>query len=156
MPDSPFKRGFLIDFSEFQKGQRLPGLRQVALDNGIQFGSLFSERLITEVLRSVGVKASRCNYARLNLNGKFLGVYVNVERIEKTFLQRNFASDRGALFKVDEGGPGASLSISKRSVAARRSFNCTVAPRSKPTQSCSNSSGRSTSPLSARRACEVA
>src|SRR6266487_2291152 len=26
MPDSPFKRGFLIDFSEFQKGQRLLGL----------------------------------------------------------------------------------------------------------------------------------
>jgi len=109
MPDSPFKRGYLIDFAEFKKGQRLPGLRQVALDNGIQFGSLFSERLITDVLRGVGVKASRCNYARLYLNGKFLGVYVNVERINKNFLQRQFGNDEGALFKVDEGGPGAGL-----------------------------------------------
>src|SRR5688572_23726540 len=32
MPDSPFKRGYLIDFAEFQKGQRWLGLRQVALD----------------------------------------------------------------------------------------------------------------------------
>ena len=45
MPDSPFKRGFLIDFPEFQKQQRFLGLRQIALDNGIQFGSVFSERL---------------------------------------------------------------------------------------------------------------
>jgi len=109
MPDSPFKRGFLVDFSEYQKGQRFLGLRQVALDNGIQFGSLFSERLITDALRGLGVKASRCNYARLYLNGKSQGVYVNVERIDRTFLQRQFGTDRGSLFKVDEGGPGANL-----------------------------------------------
>ena len=51
-------------------------MRHVALDNGIQFGGLFSERLITDALRGVGVKASRCNYARVYLNGKPAGVYV--------------------------------------------------------------------------------
>jgi hypothetical protein len=108
-PDSPHKRSFLITFSEFEKGQRFLGLRHVALDNGIQFGSLFSERLITDVLRGLGVKASRCNYARVYLNGKPVGVYVNVERIDRSFLERHFDSAQGALFKVDEGGPGADL-----------------------------------------------
>lgn len=108
-PNSPQKRGFLIAFSEFNKGQRFLGLRHVALDNGIQFGSLFSERLITDALRGLGVKASRCNYAVLYLNGKHQGVYVNVERIDKTFLQQHFGTDQGLLFKVDEGGPGADL-----------------------------------------------
>lgn len=123
IPDSPFKRGYLIDFAEFQKGQRLLGLRQVALDNGIQFGSVFSERLITDVLRGVGVKASRCNYARFYLNGKFQGVYVNVERINKNFLLRHFGNDQGALFKVDEGGPGAGLEYLGNDPAQyRRSF----------------------------------
>lgn len=123
MPDSPFKRGFLIDFSEFQKQQRFLGLRQVALDNGIQFGSVFSERLITDVLRGVGVKASRCNYARLYLNGKYRGVYVNVERIDKVFLRQNFGTDRGALFKVDESGPGAGLEyLGNDPVLYRKSF----------------------------------
>ena len=107
--DSPHKRGFLLAFSEFEKGQRFLGLRHVALDNGIEFGSVFSERLITDVLRSVGVKASRCNYARVYLNGKNIGVYVNAERIDKTFLQQHFGTERGALFKVDEGGPGGDL-----------------------------------------------
>ncbi len=106
-PDPSHKRGFLIAFSEFKTGQRFLGLRHVALDNGIQFGSLFSERLITDALRDLGVKASRCNYARVHLNEKYIGVYVNVERIDKSFIERHFGADKGTLFKVDEGGPGA-------------------------------------------------
>jgi hypothetical protein len=106
-PAASHKRAFQVAFSEYQKSQRFLGLRHVDLDNGIQFGSLFSERLITDVLRGVGVKASRCNYARVYLNEKYIGVYVNVERIDKAFLERNFGTDRGFLFKVNEGGPGA-------------------------------------------------
>ncbi len=109
MPNAQHKRGFLIRFAEYRKGQRFLGLRHVALDNGIQFGSLFSERLITDVLRGVGVKTSRCNYAQVSLNGRNAGVYVNVERIDQSFLERHFGDSRGALFKVDEGGPGADL-----------------------------------------------
>ena len=108
-PDSPHKRSFLMAFSEFKAGQRFLGLRHVALDNGIQFGSLFSERLITDALRGLAVKASRCNYARVYLNGKYAGVYVNVERLDKAFLQRNFGTEQGVLLKVNEGGPGADL-----------------------------------------------
>jgi spore coat protein CotH len=109
MPQSPFRRSFLVEFNEFKDGQRFLGLRNVALDNGIQFGSLFSERLVTDILRGVGVKVSRCNYARVHLNGTNVGVYVNVERVDKSFLARYFGSDKGPLFKVDEGGPGADL-----------------------------------------------
>jgi CotH kinase protein len=108
-PNAAHKRGYLVSFSEYKKGQRFLGLKHVALDNGVQFGSLFSERLITDALRGVGVRASRCNYAQLYLNGKCLGVYVNVERIDKSFLERNFGTARGVLLKVDEGGPGADL-----------------------------------------------
>lgn len=106
-PDSPYKRSFLIAFAEYEPGQRFLGLRHVALDNGIQFGSVFSERLITDALRGVGVKASRCNYARVFLNGDYAGIYVNVERIDRAFLQRHFGTERGVLFKVNEAGPGA-------------------------------------------------
>ena len=106
-PESPYKRSFLIAFSEYEPGQRFMGLRHVALDNGIQFGSLFSERLITDVLRGLDVKASRCNFARVFLNQTNAGIYVNVERIDKSFLQRHFKADKGPLFKVDEAGPGA-------------------------------------------------
>lgn len=123
MPDARHKRSFLVAFNEYRKGLRFLGLRHVALDNGIQFGSLFSERLITEVLRGEGVKASRCNHARVYLNGRPAGVYVNVERIDRSFLERHFGTAGGILFKVDEGGPGADLRYLGGDAALyRRSF----------------------------------
>lgn len=109
IPEARHKRSFLVRFAKYRKGQRFLGLRNVALDNGIQFGGLFSERLITDVLRGVGVKASRCNYAQVYVNGQAAGVYVNVERIDESFLERHFPPGHGVLFKVDEGGPGADL-----------------------------------------------
>lgn len=118
--DWPFKRSYLISFGDSDSGRRFLGLRHVALDNGIQFGGLFSEALVTGILRGVGVKASRCNHARLYLNGKQAGLYVNVERIDRSFVARHFASDRGLLFKVDEGGPGADLGFIGDDPAAYR------------------------------------
>lgn len=108
-PRSPHKRSFLIKFPELVKGQRFLGLRQVALDNAIQFGGLFSERLITDILRDLDVPISRCNYARVYLNDEYVGIYVNVERVDESFLKSRFGNDSGRLFKVDKGGPGADL-----------------------------------------------
>ena len=108
-PSQQHKRSFLIKFDEYADGQRFLGLRRVSFDNGIQFGSIFSEPIITEILRDQGIRTHRCNYARLYLNDKYHGVYVNVERIDETFIDRHFPDSNGFLFKVDEGGPGANL-----------------------------------------------
>jgi len=112
-----FKRGYLIKMHEY-RDQRFLGLRRVALDNGIQFGSLFSERVLDDILRAEGVVASRANYARLTINGTFMGVFVNVERIDKPFLKSNFEDDEGNLYKCDLGGPGARLEVAGSDPAA--------------------------------------
>ena len=108
-PRQRHKRSFLIKFNEFKKGRTFLGLKRVALDNGVQFGGLFSEQLITGILNKLEITASRCNFAKLHLNGRFHGVYVNVERIDSVFLKTRFADASGALYKVDEGGPGGDL-----------------------------------------------
>src|SRR5690606_20381035 len=108
-PKQSHKRSFLIKFDKDDAKRRFFGLRQVALDNGIQFGSVFSEPIITEILRDHGIKTHRCNYAKLYLNKEYQGVYVNVERIDQSFLEHHLPDPKGALFKVDEGGPGANL-----------------------------------------------
>lgn len=108
-PAQQHKRSFLIKFDEYDADQSFLGLRRVSFDNGIQFGSVFSEPIIAEILREEGLKTHRCNYAKLFLNGEYRGVYVNVERIDETFIERHLADANGLLFKVDEGGPGANL-----------------------------------------------
>ena len=108
-PEQRHKRSFLIKVNEFEKGTRFLGLRRIALDNGVQFGSLFSEPVITDILRAEGIPASRHNYARVFLNDKFIGVYGNVERIDESFVATHFPGKKGPLYKVHMPGPGAML-----------------------------------------------
>jgi hypothetical protein len=108
-PEQQHKRSFLVKFNEFEDEHRFLGLRRVSFDNGIQFGSLFSEPIVTEILLDLGVKSHRANYARLYLNGEFHGIYVNVERIDETFVEQFLPDRTGSLFKVDNGGPGGNL-----------------------------------------------
>ena len=93
----------------------------VAPDNGIQFGGLLSEQLITDVLRGVGVKTSRCNYTRMYLNEKPAGVYVNVERIDQSSLDRQFTvpSDSG----VDDALASMEQLVRDRYPLARTQFD---------------------------------
>ena len=108
-PHQTHKRSYLIKVSHYEKDQRFLGMERIALDNGVQFGSLFSEPIVTEILRDLNIPASHCNHAQLFLNGEDQGVYVNVERIDESFLQRCFGSASGALYKVHRPGPGANL-----------------------------------------------
>lgn len=110
-PHQRHKRSFLVKFNEYEADARFFGLRRVSFDNGVQFGSLFSEPIITRILRDQGLPTHRANYARIFLNGDYLGVYVNVERIDTSFVQQHLPDDNGALFKVDEGGPGSNLQL---------------------------------------------
>ncbi len=121
-PDAWWKRSLLIKFGEFVDGQRFLGLRRVALDNAVQTGSVFSERLLLDVLRVEGVKCSRANYAAVTINGVFDGLFVNVERIDKSFLERVFGNRDGVLYKNHLGGAGSDLSALPRAQDYAGSF----------------------------------
>ncbi len=130
-PNQRHKRSFLIKFDECAKNHRFLGLQRVALDNGVQFGSLFSERLITSVLQDLNVKAPRCNYAKLYINDQYQGVYVNVERIDTVFVKNHFADGKGPLYKVDEGGAGCNLAPFPRDPNGRIRGKLAFEPKSK-------------------------
>jgi spore coat protein CotH len=108
-PHQRHKRSYLIKVNEYNKGTRFLGFRRIALDNGVQFGSLFSEPIVTDILRDLDVPVSRCNYAKLFINDDYQGVYVNVERIDESFLEFHFGSKKGPLYKVHMPGPGANF-----------------------------------------------
>lgn len=108
-PRQKHKRSYLVRFDKYDDNQRFIGLRRVSFDNGVQFGSLFSEPIITEILRAEGIKAHRCNYAKVFVNDQYQGVYVNVERIDESFLEQHFPGSKGGLWKNDLGGPGGDL-----------------------------------------------
>ena len=72
------------------------------------------ERLAMAYLRDLGVPAPCVNNARLVVNGRYYGLFVNLEHVNKDFLERNFgeAADdgnlykRGLLLRTNEAGGG--------------------------------------------------
>ena len=64
-------------------GQRLRGLRKLNLEYGND-GLIVGQRLNFEMLAAHGVTISRVNYADVYMNGDYLGVFINIERIDRS------------------------------------------------------------------------
>lgn len=66
--------------------------------------------LCYQMMQQVGVAAPLCSYAYLTVNGEDWGLYLAVEAVEESFLQRSYGSDYGELYKPDStemgGGRG--------------------------------------------------
>ena len=105
------KKGFLgslseekpslkLGFDKFTEDQALGGvLRRVTLNNGLQDPSLLNTCLAYRVFAAAGLPAPRCNYARVAVNGEPLGLYVHVEDIERSLLDRAFDDAGGNLYE---------------------------------------------------------
>jgi spore coat protein CotH len=88
-----------IKFDEFVDQQPIAGVDGLTLNNNKQDLALVSQTLAYELFNAAGVTASRCTFAKVTVNGKFLGIYSNVESISKPMLKRRFGNDTGNLYE---------------------------------------------------------
>ncbi|MGI9469957.1 MAG: CotH kinase family protein [Rubripirellula sp.] len=104
------KKGFLgsldndrpslkIRFDEFQDQAPFGDLDRLTLNNNKQDPSRLSQYLSYEMFRRAGVPCSLCNFAKVTVNGKKLGIYSNVEAIKPPMLNRAFGEGSGLLFE---------------------------------------------------------
>jgi hypothetical protein len=104
------KRGFLgsassqrpslgVRFEDFVPSQSLEGLSRLSFNNNLQDPSLVHQAIAYRVFAAAGLPAPRCNFARVTVNGKYLGVYSHVEAITAPFLKRNFGDAGGNLYE---------------------------------------------------------
>lgn len=93
------KMQFQISFNEVDPDGRYMGLRKILLDAPRYNRSFLRERLALSILRDMGLRAPCANNARLVVNGAYYGLYTNVEKIDREFLERNFEDPDGDLFK---------------------------------------------------------
>jgi hypothetical protein len=110
------KVGLKIDINEFVAGQRYHDLRKLSFENGTSEGSAADTSqagvFVTEYLgwRLVTLSqmiGGRAALVELYVNGDPLGIYVNVEQVDKRFLHDRLGDDSGWLYKhsggVDDG-----------------------------------------------------
>jgi len=95
------KLPFNIKLNHKIKGQKINGTyNTIKLSNVFRDPSFIRETLAYEVAREY-MHASKCNYARLYVNGKYMGLYNSVESVDKGFLKSHFGTKTGDLIKCD-------------------------------------------------------
>lgn len=106
------KNPFHIELTTVIPTQDIGGSNDIKLGNGFADPSMIREVLSYEILRNY-MKAPRSNFAKVFVNGQYLGLYSNDEHIGKKFATRNFYSNDNAFFKCNPaqiGGPGGGAS----------------------------------------------
>jgi hypothetical protein len=99
LPDNPPKLQFVIAFNEIDDNGRFHGLRKIELDMPRIDQTYLRQRISLAYLRAVGLPAQCANNARVFINGAYYGLYTNLERPDKAFIQRLFpGADKGDLW----------------------------------------------------------
>ena len=92
---------FRLKFNKFEKGRTFDGLDTLILNNGYNDPGNIKEALAYDMFSYLGADASLYAYARLSHNGEYIGVYLALECVDKSFLRRNYSDDYGKLYKPD-------------------------------------------------------
>ncbi len=99
------KKPFKIAFDEFLN-QNLDGLDKINLNNFTNDPSLMHDVIAFKLFRDAGLVASRTSYAKLYVNGEYIGLYVIIENVDKNFLRQQYGggvNNDGNLYKTDRG-----------------------------------------------------
>ncbi|MET0403689.1 MAG: CotH kinase family protein [Cystobacter sp.] len=85
---------------ELPEGSKYDGRRKLNLLSEWRDSSLMIEKLGYDMLASMGVPAPRGKYVRLSINGRYQGVYLDLERVDKPFLTNHgFADTDGSIYR---------------------------------------------------------
>ncbi len=95
-PDRPSLK---VKFGEYVEDQEFEGMKRLTLNNSRQDPSKLRQCLTYDLFRKAGIVSPRCNWAKITVNGNYLGIYVHVDSIKKPFIRRFFPDDEGTLWE---------------------------------------------------------
>ncbi|MBU3803989.1 MAG: CotH kinase family protein, partial [Candidatus Cellulosilyticum pullistercoris] len=92
---------FKINFKKYSKEQNYYGLEKLNLNNIIQDATYMKDYLAYTMMGEFGVASPYVSYSYITINGEEWGLYLNVEEVEESFLERNYGADYGNLYKPE-------------------------------------------------------
>ncbi|XOQ43278.1 MAG: Spore coat protein CotH [Clostridium sp.] len=92
---------FKIEFDHYDNTTSYYGLDKISLNNIIKDNTYMKDYLTYQMMADFGVNAPLCSYVYITVNGEDWGLYLAVEGVEDSFLQRNYGTDYGELYKPD-------------------------------------------------------
>jgi spore coat protein CotH len=100
--DSP-KKPFKIKFSEYRDKQTFYNVDFLNLNNNAGDPSIMREKLSYDILRKY-MPAPRAVYADLYVGGARIGLFTQVEEVDKKFLKLNYKKAQCNLYKCSDAG----------------------------------------------------
>jgi spore coat protein CotH len=90
---------FQIKLDYKNPGQQHQGYSTVKLSAAVRDPSMIREALFHEIAAKY-MPGSKTGFTKLFVNDEYIGVFINVESIEKQMLERNFGTSAGSVFKA--------------------------------------------------------
>ncbi len=94
------RNDLLIKLNLIDRVQNHEGYQTIHLSSARRDPSMIREVLGFEIARSY-FPAPQANYAKVSINDDYYGLLVNVENIDKKFLEQNFGDSDGSFFKAE-------------------------------------------------------
>ncbi|CDM70151.1 putative secreted protein [Clostridium bornimense] len=98
---------FTVNTKKFVSDQNFYGLEKFSLNNIYGDASMMKEYLSYELMTEMGIPTPYYCLVKLNVNGEFWGVYMMVEKVDKSLMKRTTGNSDGALYTAE--APGGDL-----------------------------------------------
>ncbi len=95
-----------IEFDEYQDNFTYYGLDKLCLNNLIQDYTMMKDYLTYKMMAEFGADAPLCSFVYVTVNGEDWGLFLAVEAVEDSFLERNYGRTYGDLYKPDATNMG--------------------------------------------------
>lgn len=96
---------FKLEFDHYSDATTYHGLDKLCLNNIIQDNTYMKDYLCYTMMNCADVSSPLCSFAYITVNGGDWGLYLAVEAVEDSFLERNY-SGTGNLYKPDSMSMG--------------------------------------------------
>ncbi len=90
-----------IEFDRYQESTNYHGLDKLCLNNLIQDYTMMKDYIAYKLMNEFGVASPLVSYVYVTVNGEDWGLFLAVEAVEDSFLERNYGTNYGDLYKPD-------------------------------------------------------
>lgn len=92
---------FKVEFDHYVKGQTLEGLDKLVLNNIFCDATYVKEYVAYDIFQYLGVACPCYSFAHITISGEEWGLYLALEALEDSFVERVYGTKKGELYKPE-------------------------------------------------------
>lgn len=96
---SAAKKSFKVAFNSFESGKKWKGYEKLNLNGQHNDPTVMRSKAAFDMHREMNVPAARTNHVEFWINDNFHGLYLNTEHYDENFMEHQFGSQEGNLYK---------------------------------------------------------